>query len=122
MRVAIIGASRNRAKYGNRAVRAYLRQGHEVFPVNPNAKEVDGLPAYPSILAIPPGQIDRALLYVPPEIAEKVLDELAQRQVGEVWVNPGSESDELFRKAQQLGIKTVFACSILDIGESPHQI
>ena len=34
--VAIIGASSNRAKYGNKALRAYERQGYRVIPINPN--------------------------------------------------------------------------------------
>ncbi len=120
MRVAIVGASRNRAKYGNRAVRAYLRQGHEVFPINPFAEEIEGLRAYPNVTSLPEGRLDRVLLYVPPEIGIKVLDELANREVGEVWANPGSESEELFRKAQELGLKVIYACAILDIGESPQ--
>lgn len=120
MRVAIVGASRNRLKYGNRAVRAYLRQGHEVLPVNPNGQEVEGLPAYPSIGHLPEGRLDRVLLYVPPEIGVKVLEEIARREVDEVWVNPGAESEELFRKAKELGLRVVYACAILDIGESPQ--
>ncbi|MCX7624602.1 MAG: CoA-binding protein [Candidatus Sumerlaeaceae bacterium] len=119
MRIAVVGASRNRMKYGNRAVRAYLRQGHEVFPVNPSVDQVEGLPAYPSVNDIPGGRLDRVLLYVPPEIGIRVLDDIAQREVGEVWVNPGAESDELFRKANALGLRVVYACAIIDVGESP---
>jgi predicted CoA-binding protein len=119
MRVAIVGASADRSKYGNRAVRAYLRQGHEVFPVNPHATTIEGLKAYARVTDIPEGDIDRVLLYVPPEIGLQVLDDIAARKVGEVWVNPGAESEELFAKARRLGLRTVFACAILDIGERP---
>jgi len=119
MRVAIVGASCNRMKYGNRALRAYMRQGHEVFPVNPNANEIEGVRAYPSISMLPPGRLDRVLLYVPPHVGLQVLEELRKREVGEVWVNPGAESDELFEKARELGLNTVYACAIVDIGETP---
>ncbi len=119
MRVAIVGASRNSNKYGNRAVRAYLWQGHEVLPVNPHASEIEGVKAWPSVAALPEGRLDRVLLYVPPEAGVAVLDELAGREVGEVWVNPGAESEELFAKARSLGLHTVYACAILDIGEIP---
>jgi len=96
-----------------------VRQGHVVFPINPNALEIEGLPAYASVSALPDGRIDRVLLYVPPEVGVQVLDELVGRDVGEVWVNPGAESEELFQKAQALGLTTVYACSIVDIGENP---
>jgi hypothetical protein len=118
MRVAVIGASNDRHKYGNKALRSYLAQGHEVFPVNPHASEIEGIKAYLRVSDIP-GVIDRALLYVPPQAGIAVLDDLAEKGVGELYVNPGAESDELFARAQQLGIKTIFACAIVDIGDSP---
>ncbi len=62
----VIGASTNPAKFGNKAVRAYRRQGHIVLPVNPHEPTVEGLAAYADV-ASPPGPIDRATLYVPPE-------------------------------------------------------
>ncbi|AXA36865.1 MAG: CoA-binding protein [Candidatus Hydrogenedentota bacterium] len=122
MRIAVIGASTNRNKYGNKALRAYQKRGHEVFAVNPNAREVEGLPAYARVTDIPGGPLDRALLYVPPQIGLRVLDDCAAKGVAEVWVNPGAESEELFQRAQELGLKTVYACAILDIGDSPHAL
>jgi len=122
MRIAVIGASTHREKYGNKALRAYLKRGHEVYAVNPHASVVEGLPTYARVTEIPGGPLDRALLYVPPEVGVRVLDDLAAKGVGEVWVNPGAESEELFRRAQELGLKTVYACAILDIGESPHAL
>lgn len=118
MRVAVIGASSQRTKYGNKALRSYVAHGHEVFPVNPNEEQVEGLKTYPRASDIP-GELDRALLYVPPAVGVKVLDDLAAKQVKEVFVNPGADSEELFERARQLGLNTVFACAILDIGDSP---
>lgn len=120
MRVAVIGASSNREKYGNKAVRSYVAQGHEVLPVNPNEPEIEGLKAYKSVKDIP-GSIDRVLLYVPPPVGVKLLDELAAVKPGEIYVNPGAESDELFSRADQLGLKTVFACAIVEIGDTPSR-
>ena len=118
MRVAIIGASNNRGKYGNKAVRSYVAQGHEVFPVNPKEEQVEGLKSYAKISDVP-GEIDRVLLYVPPAIGVKALDEIAAKGTKEVFVNPGAESDELFARAGVLGLNTTFACAIVDIGDSP---
>ena len=115
----IIGASTNRMKFGNRAVRAYARQGHEVLPVNPRADVIEGLPCWRDA-GDPPGPIDRALFYVPATIGLVVIERLAQRgDVAEVWLNPGAESPELIAKAQGLGFAPIMACAIIDIGERP---
>jgi predicted CoA-binding protein len=116
--VAVIGASRERHKYGNRAVRAYLRQGWTVYPINPNEREVEGIATFASVADVP-GSIDRASLYVPAAVGITLLASIKQKQIAEVWVNPGAESDELIAEADRLGLNTVQACSIVDIGERP---
>lgn len=116
--VAVIGASTDRRKYGNKAVRAYLQQGWVVYPVNPHADEVEGIKCYASILDIP-DPVDRATLYVPPEIGIQVLEEIARKGVKELFVNPGAESPELLQRARELGLQPVVACSILAIGQQP---
>src|SRR5437870_2026477 len=102
--VAVIGASNNRRKFGNRAVRAFRRQGYTVVPINPNESEVEGLKAYPSVLDVP-GAIDMATLYVPPEIGERVVEEIARKKIPEVWLNPGAESEALIARAKALAIQ-----------------
>lgn len=116
--VAVIGASNNPAKYGNKAVRAYLRQGWTVHPVNPNEASVEGLPTFASVEAIP-GPVDRAALYVPPSVGVTVLDAVARKGIPELFVNPGAESDELLAAAERLGLEAIQACAIVDIGERP---
>ena len=116
--VAVVGASNNPRKFGNRAVRAFRRQGYTVIPINPHEVEVDGLTAYKSVLDVP-GPIDMATIYVPPEIGERVIAEIAQKKIPEVWLNPGAESDALTARARALQIQPIVACSIIGIGENP---
>jgi uncharacterized protein len=116
--VAVIGASSSPVKFGNKAVRAYLRQGWTVYPVNPTETTIEGLRAYPSITAIP-GPVERATLYLPPDVGLGVLDAIKAKGVKELYVNPGAESDELMAKAERLGLEAIFACSIVEIGERP---
>ena len=116
--VAVIGASNVKEKYGNKAVRAYLRKGWTVYPVTPNALEVEGHKAYASITDIP-GPVDRATLYLPPQLGIGVLEGVKAKGVQELYVNPGAESDELLAKAEALGINYIWACSIVEIGERP---
>jgi uncharacterized protein len=116
--VAVVGASTNRSKYGNRAVRAYLRQGWTVYPVTPSEPEVEGLKTYARITDIPV-PLDRVTLYVPAPIGLKILPDAKAKGLTEVWVNPGAESDELIAEAERLGLNPIQACSIVDIGERP---
>jgi predicted CoA-binding protein len=118
--VAIIGASADRTKYGNKAVRAFLKQGFQVFPVNPKAAEVEGLPAFPSVSAVPvrPHLIS---VYLPPQVVLQVLPEIAARGCDELWLNPGAESPEVLAEAKRLGLNVIQACSIVGQGLSPSQ-
>jgi predicted CoA-binding protein len=119
--VAVIGASNDRQKFGNRAVRAFKQNGYTVVPINPHERQVEGLQAYPSVLDVP-GAIDMATFYVPPEIGELVIDDIARKGISEVWLNPGAESDALVERARALAIKPIVACSIVAIGENPHTL
>jgi len=117
--VAVLGASTNRSKYGNKSVRAHLSQGYEVYPVNPNAEQVEGLPAFKTLADVPVEHLDRISVYLPPAVGLEMLDEIFARDADEVWFNPGSESDELVAKAEAIGLEIIRACSIVNIGTSP---
>ena len=116
--VAVIGASSNRQKFGNKALRAFAKQGFTVLAINPNEAEVEGYRTYPSVLDVP-GPIDMATMYVPPDVGLKVVEELARKGIGEVWLNPGADGDDVVARARALGLNTIQACSMLSIGESP---
>ncbi len=91
--VAVIGASSNRSKFGNRALRAYERQGYTVLAINPNEREVEGHATYASVLDVP-GPIDIATVYVPAAVGVEVMEQLAQKGVPEVWLNPGADDHD----------------------------
>ena len=118
--VAVLGASSNPTKYGNKAVRAYVKQGWDVYPINPRAEEIAGCRAYPSLTDVP-GKIDRVTLYLPPALGLKALAEIAAAEPEEFFVNPGAESNELVAEAKRLGLEPILACSIIEIGVTPDQ-
>src|SRR3954451_23905961 len=88
--VAVIGASYNRGKYGNKALRAFERQGFHVIAINPNEREVEGHRTYAPVLDVPEA-IDMATVYVPPDVGVHVMDDLAMKGIPEVWLNPGAD-------------------------------
>ncbi len=114
--VAIIGASANREKYGNKSVRAHLKQGWKVFPVNPKETEIEGLRVYKSLADIPE-KIDRISVYLPPQVSLKLLEDFKKANPEELFFNPGAESDELLAAARAKGLPAAAACSIIDLGE-----
>jgi predicted CoA-binding protein len=116
--VAVIGASSNRAKFGNKALRAFAKRGYTVIPINPTEVDVEGYRTYRSVLDVP-GTIDLATLYVPPRTGVRVMEELAKKGVADVWLNPGADGSEVLTRARELGLRTTQLCSILAIGESP---
>ena len=119
--VAVIGASNNRSKFGNKAVRAFLLEGYVVVPIHPREATIEGLTAYRSVLDVP-GSIDMATFYVPPEIGETVIEDVARKGIPEVWLNPGAESDALIAKARGLSIRPIVACSIVGVGQNPNAL
>lgn len=116
--VAVVGASADRRKFGNKALRAFQAEGYTVIPINPNEREVEGIATYASVLDVP-GAIDMATVYVQPDVAVRLLPELEQKGIPEIWVNPGAESDELLRDARRRKLNVIAACSIVGIGQNP---
>jgi len=119
--VAIIGASNDRSKYGNKSVRAHVKRGYTVYPVNPKETEIEGLPAFKSITDVPV-RPDRVSVYLPPPVLRKALPEIAAKGCDELWLNPGTESEEVLAEAERLGLNVIQACSIVDVGISPSSL
>ncbi len=118
--VAVVGASSDRSKFGNKALRAFVAEGYRVVPVNPNETQVEGLPTYASVLDVP-GDIDMATVYVQPDVTLRLLDEFERKAIPEIWINPGAEDDAVMAEARRRKMNVVFACSIVGIGRSPSQ-
>lgn len=119
--VAVIGASNDRSKYGNKAVRAYRQRGFAVYPVNPNEETVEGTPAFKSIKDVPV-RPELISVYVRPQILLKLLPDIAAKGCKELWLNPGTESEEVLAEAERLKLNVIQACSIIGVGGSPSAL
>ena len=116
--VAVVGASTDCDKFGNKALRAFMAEGYTVIPINPNKIEVEGLKSYPSVLNVP-CQIDIVTVYVQPNVALNLLSDFSEKGIPEIWINPGAESEELLVAAKSKDLNVISACSIVGIGRSP---
>jgi uncharacterized protein len=117
--IAVVGASPDRKKFGNKCVRCYAAAGWTVFPVHPSAATVEGLSVYASLDMIPNARLDRVSLYIPASAALTLLDTLSPDRVGELWLNPGVDTKEVIAKADDLGFNVVPACTIVAAGYTP---
>ena len=120
--VAIVGASSDRSKFGNKSVRAHLQQGYEVYPVNPAETAIEGLKCYKSILDVPVAHLDRISVYVPPAVGLRLLPDIAKKGCRELWLNPGAESDDIIDRATDLKLNVIVACSIVGVGVNPSEL
>jgi hypothetical protein len=118
--VAILGASADRAKFGNKSLRAHSQAGYEVYPINPKGGQIEGRPAFRSLGEVPV-KLNRVSVYLPPAVALATLDEIAAKGCDEVWFNPGCDSPEVLARAKELKLNAIAACSIVDLGLSPAQ-
>jgi len=119
--IAVIGASKNRRKYGNKCVRAYREEGYRVFPVNPREEEIEGLAVYRSVGDLPEPP-DVVSIYLPPPVTLEVLPEIAARGVRQtLFFNPGSADAKVEERARELDLPARSACSIVAIGRSPRE-
>ncbi len=100
--VAIVGASPSPGKLGHAVLQNVMQYGYQgcIYPINPTAKEILGLPAYPSVRDIP-GPVDLAVVLVPAKAVPGVIDECGQKGIrGAVVISAGFR--EVGREGRQL--------------------
>jgi len=102
-KIAVVGASTDRDKFGNKVFRKLQDQGLTVYPVNPSASSVEGAKSYPSLKDLPE-KVDGIVLVVPPSVTEKIVQEALEMGIDRIWMQPGAESEEAVKLCQEKGI------------------
>ena len=103
---AVVGASRDRAKYGNKVLRAYLQNDREVYPVNPNSEEVEGLAAFPDLASLPQ-PVHGISVITKPDVTERIVEQAAELGIKNIWMQPGAESENAIERAEQLSMNVI---------------
>jgi predicted CoA-binding protein len=105
-RFAVVGASTDREKYGNKVLRVYQQNKLDVVPINPKADEVEGIKAYPNFASVP-GPIDGVSIVTPPPVTEKVIADALAHGIKNIWMQPGAESAQAIELAEEGGANVI---------------
>lgn len=103
---AVVGASDNRAKFGNRIYRVLRDRGYVVYPVNPAMATVEGDPAFPDVRSLPAG-VEVLDIVIPPPRVPPVLDQAKEAGITRIWLQPGAESPDVLAHAAALGLDVI---------------
>lgn len=114
---AVVGASRDRSKYGNKVLRAFLQRGRAVYPVNPSCDQVEGLNAYPTLAALPEA-VDGICIITPPQVTESIVEQAGALGIKNLWLQPGAESEKAVALAESFGMNVIAGgpCILVALG------
>ncbi len=110
--IAVVGATRNKEKYGYKVFRFLKNTGCRVYPINPKYEEVDGEKCYPSISHLPE-KPDVVCLVVRPRVTEQVVVEAWKLGVDKIWMQPGAESAKAIKFCVEKGMKVLHGLCIM---------
>ena len=115
-KIAIVGVSRNSKKFGNVVYKDLKKKGYRVFPINPNAPEIEGDRCFPAVEALPE-KVDGIVLVTPPEQTEKVLENAEKVGIKRVWLQQGAESEKAIQFCEEKNIDCVSGECIMMFAE-----
>ena len=124
-RIAVAGVSRNRGQAANAVYRKLKQSGYYMFPINPNASEVEGDRCHPDLMSVR-GSVDGLVIATHPSVAADLVRQCAKREVGRVWFHrsfgQGSVSKEAVTACRELGMECIVGgcplmfCEPVDLG------
>jgi len=102
-KLAVVGVSRNKDKFGNMIYRELKASGYQVMAVNPSADMVEGDRCYAGLGALPE-KPDGVVVVVPPEVGLKVIEEAAALGIVNIWVQQGANTREIEQRCVDLNL------------------
>jgi uncharacterized protein len=128
---AVVGASTNREKYGNKVLRVYQQNKRPVYPINPFGGVIEGLESFKSLTDLvkakqgagsptTPFAVHAVSIITPPAITERVVEECGQLGIKHLWMQPGAESGKAVARAEELGMNVIAGgpCILVVLGYS----
>jgi predicted CoA-binding protein len=105
-KIAVVGVSRKKTKFGNAIYKELKQKGYQVYPINPNMDAFEGNACYPDLLSLPE-KVEAVVINVPPVQTEKVVKEAKEAGINKVWLQQGSQSEAAIKFCEENGIDCV---------------
>jgi len=114
---AVIGASRDSSKIGNRVFQVYLQTNRPAYPVNPSAAQIEGHRAYPDLASLPEPVYGISVI-TPPHISESIVEQAGKLGIKQIWFQPGAESPNAVARSKELGMNVISGgpCILVTLG------
>jgi predicted CoA-binding protein len=114
---AVVGASADRHKFGNKVLRCYLQNDQPAVAVNPRGEQVEGSACYASLRDVP-DDVHAASIVAPPAAAAGIVADAQARGIRHLWFQPGAEDPAVVEAARQQGMHVIAGgpCLLVALG------
>ncbi|MCT4509682.1 MAG: CoA-binding protein [Tepidibacter sp.] len=113
---AVVGVTNDKSKYGYKIFKKLNDIGYITHGVNPKYREIEGYKIYKDIKNIPE-KVDCVSIIVNPSISNKLLDDIEELGIRNVWFQPGSFDEKTINKAKELRLNIVYYdCLYVELG------
>ena len=108
-RIAIVGASARRERASNAVMQYLMNRGYDCVPVNPNERDILGVPAFPTLVeaVTETGPVDIVDVFRRSELCVPHAREAVAVGAGCLWLQLGVVSWEAARIAHEGGLGVV---------------
>jgi len=112
---AVVGATQNPSKFGNKIFKKLQRNGYDVAPINPMYDDIEGVNTFASLSDMPE-KPECVNVVVSPERAMKVLEEAIELGIKYVWFQPGAFDEAIIERGEVAGVNLVYhACVLVEL-------
>ncbi|NLT49394.1 MAG: CoA-binding protein [Ignavibacteria bacterium] len=119
--IAVFGVSRSGKKFGNTILKDLRTKGWNVYPVNPNADEIEGNKCYKETDNLPE-EVSAAVLCIKPEETEKTVIHLHRKGITDIWIQQGAESAEAIKYCEENGMNCIYDQCVMMFAEPVNSI
>jgi uncharacterized protein len=110
--IALAGASRDPKKFGNVVMKTLQSKGFKIYPLNPNTDTIDNETCYKSVKDLPEN-VRNLLIVLQPSETEKVVQEAVDRGIKDIWIQQGSENENVLRIAREANVRLISGKCVL---------
>ena len=114
--LALFGMSRSGGEFGNKVYHNLTSKGYRIYPVHPVAESIAGITCWQSLTALPV-KVGGAVIVVPPEQTERIVEKLAEADIRRVWMQPGAESAKAIQYCEENRISVIYQECVMMLSE-----